>query len=62
MEMYLAPLSYGVYFSLLVPFARVCSNVSDFNNGNQFLTVVVLNKVIIKLIKHFLNSTKNTQS
>ena len=27
--------SYGVYFSQLIPFARVCSNISGFNNRNQ---------------------------
>ena len=36
--------SYGLYISQLIRFARVCSNVSDFNNRNQILTV--------KLIKH----------
>ena len=30
--------SYGVYISLLTRFARVCSNVDDFNNRNLFLT------------------------
>ena len=30
--------SYGVYISLLIRFARVCSNVDDFNNRNLFLT------------------------
>ena len=30
--------SYGVYISQLVRFARVCSNVNDFNNRNLFLT------------------------
>ena len=28
--------SYGVYVSQLIPFARVCSNVDDFNNRNLF--------------------------
>ena len=28
--------SYGVYISQLIPFARVCSNVDDFNNRNLF--------------------------
>ena len=28
--------SYGVYISQLIRFARVCSNVDDFNNGNLF--------------------------
>ena len=29
--------SYGVYISQLIHFARMCSNVDDFNNGNLFL-------------------------
>ena len=28
--------SYGVYISQLICFARVCSNVDDFNNRNFF--------------------------
>ena len=28
--------SYGVYISQLIRFARVCSNVVDFNNRNLF--------------------------
>ena len=30
--------SHGVYISQLIRFARVCSNVDDFNNRNLFLT------------------------
>ena len=30
--------SYGVYISQLFGFARVCSNIDDFNNRNLFLT------------------------
>ena len=30
--------SYGVYISQLIRFARVCSNVDDFNNRNILLT------------------------
>ena len=30
--------SYGVYISRLIRFARVCSNIDDFNNRNLFLT------------------------
>ena len=30
--------SYGVYISRLIRFARVCSNVDDFNNRNLVLT------------------------
>ena len=35
-------LTYGVYISRLIRFARVCSNTNDFNNINQFLTVKML--------------------
>ena len=35
-------LSYGVYISQLIRFARVCSNVDDFNNRNLFLTAKLL--------------------
>ena len=34
--------SYGVYISRLIRFARVCSNVDDFNNNNLFLTAWLL--------------------
>ena len=34
--------SYGVYISKLIGFARVCSNVDDFNNRNLFLTAKLL--------------------
>ena len=34
--------SYGVYISQLICFARVCSNVDDFNNKNLFLTAKLL--------------------
>ena len=56
--------SYGVYISQLIRFARVCSNVDDFNNRNLILTAKLLNKDIdiIKFEKHFLNSTTVTQS
>ena len=36
--------SYGVYISQLICFARVCSNVEDFNNRNLFLTAKLLKK------------------
>ena len=42
MEMFLAPPNYGAYILQLIRFARVCSNVSDFNNRNQFLTAELL--------------------
>ena len=34
--------SYGVYISQLIHFARVCSNVDDFNNRYLFLTAKLL--------------------
>ena len=34
--------SYSVYISQLIRFARVCSNVDDFNNRNLFLTAKLL--------------------
>ena len=34
--------SYGVYISQLIRFARVCSNVDDFNNRNLILTAKLL--------------------
>ena len=36
--------SYGVYISQLIRFARVCSNVDDFNIRNLFLTAKLLKK------------------
>ena len=33
---------YDVYISQLICFARVCSNVDDFNNRNLFLTTKLL--------------------
>ena len=56
--------SYGVYVSQLIRFARVCSNVDDFINRNLFLTTKLLKQGldIIKFVKHFLNSTTDTQS
>ena len=39
----LAP-SYGVYISQLVRFARVCSDVSDFNERNLFITEKLLHQ------------------
>ena len=34
--------SYGVYISQLIRFARVRSNVDDFNNRNLFFTAKLL--------------------
>ena len=34
--------SYDVYISQLIRFARVCSNIDDFNNRNLFLTAKLL--------------------
>ena len=36
--------SYGVYISQLIRFARVCSNVDDYNNRNLFLTAKSISK------------------
>ena len=36
------PPSYDVHISQLILFARVCSNVDDFNNRNLFLTAKLL--------------------
>ena len=56
--------SYGVYISQLIRFARVCSNVDDFNNRNLFLTAKLIKQGYRyhKFEKHFLNSTTDTQS
>ena len=55
--------SYGVYISQLISFARVCSNIDDFNNKNLFLTAKLLKQGYrYKNEKHFLNSTTDTQS
>ena len=56
--------SYGVYISQLIRFARVCSNVEDFNKRNLFLTAKSLKQGYRyhKIEKHFLNSTTDTQS
>ena len=56
--------SYGVYISHLIRFARVCSNVDDFNNRNLFLTAKLLKRGYRyhKIRKAFLNSTTDTQS
>ena len=55
---------YGVYISQLIRFARVCSNVDDFNNRNLFLTAKLLKQGYRyhKIRKAFLNSTTDTQS
>ena len=34
--------SYGIYISQHIRFARVCSNVNDFNKRNLFLTAKLL--------------------
>ena len=54
--------SYGAYISQLIRFARVCSNIDDFNNRTLFMTTQLLKQDIIKFEKHFLNSTTDTQS
>ena len=54
--------SYGVHISQLIRFARVCSNIDDFNNRTLFMTAKLFKQDIIKFEKHFLNSTTDTQS
>ena len=56
--------SYGVYISQLIRFARVCTDVDDFNNRHLFLTTKLLKQGYryYKVRKHFLNSTTDTQS
>ena len=58
----LLPMVY-IFLSLFV-FARVCSNVDDFNNRNLFLTAKLLKQGYSyhKIRKAFLNSTTDTQS
>ena len=55
--------SYGVYITQLIRFARVCSNVDDFNSRNLFLTAKLIKQgyVYHKFEKRFLNSTADTQ-
>ena len=45
-------------------FARDCSDVDDFNKRSQCLAAGLSKKGIdnAKLVKYFLNSTKDTQS
>ena len=68
MEMFLAPLPmvyvYLSLFVLLLLFARVCSNVDDFNNRNLFLPAKLSKQVYRyhEIRKAFLNSTTDTQS
>ena len=54
----------GLYISLfLIRFARLCSNVDDFNNRNLFLTTKLLKQDYRyhKIRKAYLNSTTDTQ-
>ena len=43
--------SYGVYISQLIRFARVCSNVDDFNNRNKLMLTAKLSNKVIDIIK-----------
>ena len=45
--------SNGVYISQLIRFARVCSNVDDFNNRNLFLTAKLLKLHSLQLLIFF---------
>ena len=51
-------ISYGVYMSQLIRFARVSSHVADFNTRNQILITRLLKQGYWyhKAIKHFQNS------
>ena len=53
---------YGVYISQHIRFARVCSNVDNFNNRSLFLTAKLLKQGYRyhKIQKSFLNSTTGT--
>ena len=45
--------SYGVYISQLIRFARVCSNIDDFNNRTLFMTAKLLKQdIVIKTRYH----------
>ena len=39
--------SYGVYFSQLIRFARVCSLVEEFNRRNQIITEKLLKQAYL---------------
>ena len=39
-----------VYISQLIRFARVCSNIHDFNNSNNFLTSQLLSFFFLNFI------------
>ena len=52
--------SYGVYFSQLLGYARVCNHVEDFNARNKCLTTKVIG--ILNIEKHFLNFIADTMN
>ena len=60
---------YDVYISQLIRFARVCSNVDDFNNGNLFLSVKLLKqgyryhkiRKVNCLIQHWVKNSSATR-
>ena len=56
--------SYGFNILQLIPFVKVCSNVSDFNNRNRLFITKLLKKSIdqIKVVKLFLNSNTDTRT
>ena len=60
--MFLTSSSYGAYMSQLIRFLRVCSNVSDFNNSNLFLTGELLKQVIniIKFLQYLFKNSPAT--
>ena len=54
-EMFLPPSL--VYIFLAYSFARVCSNVSDFNNRNQFLTAKSQNNLDKQICQNYSEPT-----
>ena len=44
--------SYGVYISQRIRFARVCSNVDEFNNRNKFLACKMDQSVFVSCASH----------
>ena len=57
-------ISYGMYISQLIRFARVCSHVDDFNARDKCLTAKLSNRVvgIISLQRFFPSSIADTMN
>ena len=56
---HVVPLTYGVYISQLIRFARVCSHVENFNARNNFSNRVI---GIISLEIRFRSSIADTMN